>query len=69
MGLFSHMFGVSSVLFTDQRVGDITVWYQSQRLQRGPKWDMIDQIVGAGFLLSRRNHENMGEDKKIHKIF
>ena len=24
MGLFAHMFGVSSVLFTDQRVGDVT---------------------------------------------
>ena len=29
---------------------------------------MIDQIIGAGFLLSRRNQEKMGEDKKTQKI-
>ena len=27
MGLFAHMFGVSSVLFTDQRVGDVADSY------------------------------------------
>ena len=37
-------------------------------LQRGPEWAMIDQIIGAGFLLSRRNYEKMGEDKKTQKI-
>ena len=35
MGLFSHMFGVSSVLFTDQRVEDVTEWYQSSSCSMG----------------------------------
>ena len=29
---------LGSVLLAGQRVGDITVWYQSQRLQHGPEW-------------------------------
>ena len=58
----------SSVLFVGQRVGDIIVWNQSQRLQHGPKWAMTDQITGASFLLSRRNQEKMGEDEKTQNV-
>ena len=57
MGLFAHMFGVSSILFTGQRVGDVTVYYQSERLQHGPEWAMTDQIAEAGFLLPSSNQE------------
>ena len=69
MGLFAHMFGVSSILFTSQRVGDITVWYQSSRLQHGPEWAMKDQIAEASYLLpSRKIEENLCMTREFWKI-
>ena len=34
MGLPAHMLGVRHVLFASLRDGDVTVWYQSSRLQQ-----------------------------------
>ena len=44
MGLVARMF---SILFIGRRVGDVTIWYQSYRLQHGPEWAIKDQLPTA----------------------
>ena len=51
MELFSHMFGDSSILFVSLRVGDITEWYQSSRLQPGLEQATKGQLAEASCLL------------------
>ena len=44
MGLFSRMLDVRRILFTGLRDGDVTVWYQSSRLQQ---WASMDHKGGS----------------------
>ena len=76
-GYYARMFGDSRVLFTGLRVGDVIVWYQSSRLQHGPKWAMKGQLAEVVFLLPSRKHkktcawqDNFGNSSKYwdHRI-
>ena len=54
MGLSARMLGVRRVLFVGLRDGDVTVWYQSSRLQQWASMGQESAVTSAKLLPSQQ---------------